>query len=124
MSDLPPPGDYRSTDRYGYSRQRAAAWYRVIALIWFVAGVIDVLIAARFLGLLFGASPASAFVSLIYGVTAPLVAPFEGIFGTPAAGAHVFETADLIAIIVYLLIALALVTLIRILSGRRRPDAT
>ncbi|MFZ0218559.1 MAG: YggT family protein [Candidatus Dormiibacterota bacterium] len=110
-----PPDDHR---------RRAAQWYRVIALIWFVAAVIDVLIAARFLGLLFGASPASPFVSLIYGVTAPLVAPFEGIFGTPAAGAHVFETADLVAIVVYLLIAVGLVALVRILSGRRRPDVT
>lgn len=121
MADLPP--GYRSDATYGQGRRRAAAYYRVIALIWFVAAVIAIFIAARFLCLLLGASTASAFVNFIYAVTAPLVAPFQGIFGTPAAAAHVFETASLVAIVVYLLIAAGIITLIRILSGRRRPDA-
>jgi uncharacterized protein YggT (Ycf19 family) len=139
MTDLPPPddrppsrygttttttryGEDRSTRGYAGPRRRAAAWYRLIALIWLVVAVIDVVIAARFLGLLLGASTESAFVSFVYGVAAPLVAPFEGIFGTPAAGAHVFEVACLVAIIVYTLLAAGLVALLRILSGRRQPD--
>lgn len=108
--------------QYGRGRQRAAAWYRVIALIWLVVAVIDVFIAARFILLLLGASTSSAFVAFVYAVAGPLVAPFEGIFGTPATGAHVFEVAALIAIVVYLLIAAGLVALLRIISGRRQPD--
>ncbi len=137
MTDLPPPDD-RTTNRYGTAttgyaddrtptryatpRRRAAAWYRVIALIWLLVAVIDIFIAARFIGLLLGASTESAFVSFVYGVSAPLVAPFEGIFGTPAAGAHVLEVACLVAIIVYTLLAAGLVALLRIISGRRQPD--
>lgn len=138
MTDLPPPDerpttrygtttttrytDDRTGTRYGGPRRRAAAWYRLIALIWLVVAVIDIFIAARFLGLLLGASTDSAFVTFVYGVSGPLVAPFEGIFGTPAAGAHVFEVACLVAIIVYTLLAAGLVALLRILSGRRQPD--
>jgi uncharacterized protein YggT (Ycf19 family) len=94
----------------------------LIALIWLVVAVVDIFIAARFIGLLLGASTESAFVSFVYGVSAPLVAPFEGIFGTPAAGAHVFEVACLVAIVVYTLLAAGLVALLRIISGRRQPD--
>jgi uncharacterized protein YggT (Ycf19 family) len=136
MTDLPPPDDrpttrYGTTTRYaddrtatqyGAPRRRAAAWYRLIALIWLVVAVVDIFIAARFIGLLLGASTESAFVSFVYGVSAPLVAPFEGIFGTPAAGAHVFEVACLVAIVVYTLLAAGLVALLRIISGRRQPD--
>src|SRR5947209_3575038 len=55
-------------------------YYRSIRFIWFLAGLADVLIGLRFALKLFGASTASPFVLLIDGVTAPLVAPFRGIF--------------------------------------------
>ena len=138
MADLPPPdertaaryggnptpryADGRTATRYEPPRRQAAAWYRVIALIWLVVAVVDVFIAARFLGLLLGASTDSAFVSFVYAVSGPLVAPFEGIFGTPATATHVFEVACLVAILVYTLLAAGLVALLRIISGRRQPD--
>lgn len=121
MTQGPPPQGY-ARNSHRPARRRAAAWYRVIALIWLVVAVVDVFIAGRFLGLLFGASRSSSFVTFVYGVTDPLVAPFQGIFGTPATASHVFEVASLVAIVVYLLIAVALVTLLRIISGRRQPD--
>src|ERR1700730_611529 len=55
--------------------------FRAAAVVGFLVGVIDVIVAARFLGKLFGASSQSAFVNGIYQVSAPLVAPFTGIFG-------------------------------------------
>lgn len=137
MSDLPPRDDYPPRDvppRTGYGRtdygtvrqdgrrRRAAAWYRIIALIWLIAAVVCVFIGARFILLLLAASTESAFVGFVYAVAGPLVAPFEGIFGSPQAAAHVFEVADLIAIAVYLLLAAGVVALLRIISGRRQPD--
>lgn len=137
MTDRPPRNEYPIREehppRTGYARnaysatrsdprRRAAAWYRVIALIWLIVAIIDVFIAARFILLLLGASQYSSFVDFVYAVAGPLVAPFEGIFGTPAAGAHAFEVADLVAIVVYTLLGAGLVALLRILSGRRQPD--
>src|SRR6266849_5736252 len=55
--------------------------FRAAAVVGFIVGAIDVLIAARFLGKLFGASAQSAFVNFIYQVSGPMVAPFTGIFG-------------------------------------------
>lgn len=93
--------------------------FRAAAMVGFIVGVVDILIAARFLGKLLGASAQSAFVSFIYQVSGPLVAPFQGIFGNGGSNANSFETADLVAIVVYAVIGWGLVMLIRIISAPR-----
>ena len=91
--------------------------FRATAVVGFLVGVIDVLIAARFLGKLFGASAQSAFVHGIYSVSAPLVAPFTGIFGDTGSKTNTFETASLVALVVYAVIGWGLVVLIRIVTA-------
>lgn len=100
-------------------RTPVPAYLRVIRLIWFIAGVIDVLVGLRFLLKLLGASTASSFVGLIYGLTAPLVGPFQNIFPVSGSGTFIFEPASIVALIIYPLIALGAASLIRILSQRR-----
>jgi hypothetical protein len=91
--------------------------FRATAVVGFLVGVIDVLIAARFLGKLFGASAQSAFVNGIYQVSAPLVAPFTGIFGDTGSKTNTFETASLVALVVYAVIGWGIVVLIRIVTA-------
>jgi len=79
-------------------RTPVPAYMRVIQLVWFIAGVVDVLVGLRFVLRLFGASTASPFVSLVYGLSAPLVAPFRNIFPISGQGAYVFEPAALVAL--------------------------
>ena len=93
--------------------------FRAVALVGFIVGVVDILIAARFLGKLLGASSQSAFVSFIYQASSPLVAPFKGIFGNPGSSANSFETASLVAIVVYAVIGWGIVMLIRIVTAPR-----
>jgi len=93
--------------------------FRAVAVVWFLAGVIDVLIGLRFLLKLLGASTQAAFVGFIYGITAPLVAAFRGIFGDSGQGSYVFEPASLVAIVVYALLAWGIVAMIRILTAPR-----
>jgi hypothetical protein len=93
--------------------------FRAAAIVGFLVGVVDILIAARFLGKLLGASAQSAFVNFIYQVSGPLVAPFQGIFGNGGSKANSFETADLVAIAVYAVIGWGLVMLIRIVTAPR-----
>ena len=93
--------------------------FRAAAIVGFLVGVVDIVIAARFLGKLFGASAQSAFVSFIYTVSGPLVAPFQGIFGNGGSKANSFETADLVAIAAYAVIGWGLVMLIRIITAPR-----
>src|SRR5712664_312987 len=69
--------------------------FRATAVVGLIVGIIDVIITARFLGKLFGASVNSSFVHGIYSVSAPLIAPFTGIFGDTGAKTNTFETASL-----------------------------
>jgi uncharacterized protein YggT (Ycf19 family) len=100
-------------------RMSVPTYLRMIQLIWFVVGVIDVLVGLRFILKLLGASTASPFVALVYGLSGPLVAPFRNIFPVSGQGAYVFEPASLVAAAIYPLIGLGAVSLIRILSRRR-----
>lgn len=97
--------------------EKAAYNFRAVAVVGFVVGIVDIFIAARFLGKLLGASAHSAFVNFIYQVSSPMVAPFTGIFGNAGTGANSFETASLVAIVVYAVIGWGLVVLIRIVTA-------
>jgi uncharacterized protein YggT (Ycf19 family) len=94
-------------------------YVRAIQIVWFIAGLIDVLVGLRFVLKLFGASEASPFVTLLYALTAPLVGPFQNIFPESGQRGFVFEPASLVAIAIYPLIAFGVVSLIRIISQRR-----
>ena len=91
--------------------------FRAAAVVWFVVGIVEIFIAARFLGKLFGASAQSAFVNFMYQVSGPMVAPFTGIFGDTGTRTNTFETASLVAIVVYAVIGWGLVVLIRIVTA-------
>ena len=93
--------------------------FRAAAAVSFVVGVVEILVAGRFLLKLFGASDKSSFVSFIYAVTSPLVAPFHGIFANTATAGNVFEPASLVAMAVVALIGWGAVVLIRITTAPR-----
>lgn len=93
--------------------------FRLAAIVGFIVGVVDVVIAGRFLGKLLGASSQSAFVNFIYHVSAPLVAPFAGIFGDTGSKSNLFETASLVAIVVYAVIGWGIVVGIKIATAPR-----
>jgi uncharacterized protein YggT (Ycf19 family) len=97
--------------------ERAPYNFRAAAVVWFIVGVVDIFVAARFLGKLLGASAQSAFVNFIYQVSSPMVAPFTGIFGNSGSKTNTFETASLVAIVVYAVIGWGLITLIRIVTA-------
>ncbi len=81
-------------------------------VVWFIVGVIDVLLAIRFVLLLLGANQGTGFVDFIYGITSVFVSPFVGIFGEPVYGRFMFEWSSLLAIVVYTLVAWGIVKLI------------
>ncbi|MEX1112591.1 MAG: YggT family protein [Candidatus Andersenbacteria bacterium] len=95
-----------------YRQKRAI--FRAYQVIWYILGVLEVLLAFRFLLRLFGANPASGFVSFIYGVSAPFIAPFRAIFPTPAFDQSVLEWSTLIAMVVYAVVAYGIIHLLQI----------
>lgn len=83
------------------------------AWVWYVVGIIDLLLLLRIVFRLFGAKSAG-FTDLLYGVTSPFVAPFRGIFPSPSVEGSYFDTAALVAIIIYALIGWLIAGLINL----------
>lgn len=74
-------------------------------IIWYIAGLIIVLLAIRVVLFMLGASEQSGFVQFIYNVTWIFAAPFYGIFPQPEYGRFGLDTASLVGIVVYALAA-------------------
>ena len=102
-----------------YAPRRAAA-YKVRQAIYLIFGIIEGLIAIRFILRLLGANPDAGFAAFVYGVTGPLLAPFVGLFGTPQYNGSVLELHSIVAIIVYALLAWVLAKLAWLLLGETR----
>lgn len=88
---------------------------RIIALVF---TVLEVLLLVRFTLKLLGANADQPFVSAIYGITEPLVAPFRGIFAQPA-GTPVVEIATILSVIFFVLLAALIVAIVRAVTGKR-----
>lgn len=100
------------------SRSSASGIVLAQRVIWFITGLICVIIATRFVFLLLGANPGAAFTDFVYALSAPFVAPFVGIFGEPTYGRSILEISSLVAIAVYVLIAWGITKLLTIKRPR------
>lgn len=92
--------------------------FRSNQIIWYILGLIEILLGFRITLLALGANPSSGFTSLIYTITAPLAVPFQGILRTsvePSTGA-VFEWSSIVAAIVYALIAVGIAQLMQFMK--------
>lgn len=85
--------------------------FRVNQIIWYILGLIEVLLVFRVVLKMLGANQYVGFTSFIYAITTPLAAPFSGILGTSISGSSLFEWSTIIAAIVYLCVAWGLVYL-------------
>jgi cation transport ATPase len=84
-------------------------------IVWYIAGVLLVLLAFRFVFALLGANTANGFANFVYTVSYPFVAPFFGILGyTRRYGVSRVELSTLVAMAVYALIAYGITKLITI----------
>jgi len=99
----------------GQEYQKKKAVYRTYNIIWFLVGIVETLLAFRFVFELLGANPASGFTQLVYTFSYPFAEPFRSIFGITAVGGSVFDWSLIIAAIVYLLLGYGLIQLLRII---------
>jgi uncharacterized protein YggT (Ycf19 family) len=97
--------------------------YRATQILYLLVGIVEVLIITRVVLKLLAANSGVGFARFVYGVSAPLVAPFQGIFPTPASNTNVLELSSLVAIVVYGLLAWGIVQIVYIV-GRRPLSAT
>jgi hypothetical protein len=93
---------------------------RVSWLIELATWIVNGLIGLRLLLKLMAANPANAFAQLVYFLTAPFLAIFVGLTQTPSFEGFEIEFYDLIAIMVYFVLAWAIIRLLWILFPRVR----
>ena len=94
--------------------------------VWYLFGALEILLAFRLILKLLGASLASGFVRMVYGLSGIFIMPFEGIFRKAVAQGvettAVLEPATLVALLVYAILAWGIVQLINISSGEKLPE--
>jgi uncharacterized membrane protein len=109
-----------STTYDPYAGRRATS-IKITRAIYLLFGLIEALLVIRFVLKALAANAEAGFAQLIYGVTAPLVAPFMGLFGTPqAATGAVLELHTLIAVVIYALVAWLVVRGATLMLGEGR----
>ena len=86
--------------------------FRFNQVIWYILGLIEVLLVFRLILKVLGANQYIGFTSLIYSITEPLAGPFMGILGTSISGKSTMEWSTIIAALVYVCIAWGLVYLL------------
>jgi hypothetical protein len=83
--------------------------FRVNQVIWYVLGVIEILLAFRIILKALGANQEIGFTRFVYSITGPLALPFGGILGESITGNSIIELSSIFAVVVYLVIAGGLV---------------
>ncbi|MGM0438927.1 MAG: YggT family protein [Patescibacteria group bacterium] len=106
-----------------HNSQSVKPLYYSTQIVWYLLGILQVLLAFRFVVKLTGANPEAGFTSLIYNATRPFTAPFSAVFSTSTVEGNVFEWTTLLAMFVYSLIATGIVQLIIIIGKKvSRPE--
>ena len=89
------PG-YASTEQVTHDvaaeRRMGTGWLNQIVLTFL--GILEIGLGLRFGLKLIAANAATGFADFIYGITAPFVAPFAALVGTPTSGGTIVEVHD------------------------------
>jgi hypothetical protein len=97
--------------------------YRGTQIVWYLLGLLEILLAFRFILKLLGANAAAGFTSLIYSATHIFTAPFLTVFGMTKAAGSIFEWTTLMAMLVYWVVAIGIIKLFLMGKTVSTPEA-
>ena len=106
-----------------YTAPSTKPLYRGTQIVWYILGLIEVLLLFRFVLKLFGANPAAGFTSFIYGVTYIFAAPFLNVFRVTYVEGSIFEWTTLLAMLVYWVVAIGIKKLLLMGKAVSTPEA-
>jgi uncharacterized membrane protein len=87
----------------------------VARIVWYIAGILLVLLGFRFILALLGANSSNGFANFIYKTSHPFVSPFFSLFSYKQSyGVSHFEIYTLIAMVVYAIVAWGIVKLVNL----------
>jgi len=86
-----------------------------VRVIWYIAGLLLILLAFRFILALLGANLQNGFATFIFNTTLPFARPFFSLFSyKPTYGVAQLEPSVLVAMVVYALVAWGITKLVNI----------
>jgi hypothetical protein len=97
--------------------------YRGTQVVWYILGLIEVLLAFRFVLKFLAANPDAGFTSFIYGVTYVFAAPFLSVFRITQIAGSVFEWTTILAMFVYWVVAYGIIKLFLMGKTVSTPEA-
>ncbi len=98
--------------------------YRGTQIVWYILGLIEILLAFRFVLKLLGANPAAGFTNFIYGTTYVFATSFLSVFqSSQIVSGSIFEWTTLLAMFVYWVIALGIIKLFLMGKTVSTPEA-
>ena len=106
-----------------YNSPSTKPLYRGTQIVWYILGLVEVLLAFRFVLKLLGANPDAGFSSFIYGITYVFAAPFLTVFRITQVAGSVFEWTALLAMFVYVVVAYGIIQLFLMGKTVSTPEA-
>jgi hypothetical protein len=107
-----------------YNSASTKPLYRGTQVVWYILGIIETLLAFRFILKLLGANPEAGFSSFIYGITYVFATPFLAVFqNNTIIPGSVFEWTTLLAMAVYWVIAAGIIKLFLMGKTVSTPEA-
>ncbi len=111
----------RENERSMAAANPNASMARVVNIVYFLFGALELLLALRMILHLFGVNAENSFANFVYGLSAPFVALFDGLLQNPTLStAATLEVTTMIAMLVYLIAAWLIGRLIWLALSRPR----
>jgi hypothetical protein len=117
---VPTPAPTTTTRTYASRTGTYSGSSRLAQFVWLVVGIVDVILALDFIFRVAGGAN-TGFAHYVYRIGGWLAAPFDGIFTNTAItnGRTLVRWADVLAVVIYSLAALAVVKLVQIVATPR-----
>ncbi|MFH0852112.1 MAG: YggT family protein [bacterium] len=98
--------------------------YRGTQAVWYILGILEAFLAFRFVFKLLGANAGATFTGFVYNVSSPFVWPFLNVFKiSRVVQGSIFEWTTLLAMLVYWLLAWAIIKLFIMGKSVSTPEA-
>src|ERR1035437_2588140 len=97
--------------------------YRGTQIVWYILGIIEILLAFRFVLKLLAANGSAGFTQLIYGATYPFAQPFLAVFRISQVQGSIFEWSTILAMIAYWVLAIAIIKFFLMSKSVSTPEA-
>jgi len=106
-----------------YNSSSTKPLYHGTQIVWYILGLLDILLAFRFVLKLLDANSAAGFSRFIYTTSYPFAAPFLNVFRATNVQGSVFEWTTILAMLVYALVAWGIVKIFFMSKTVSTPEA-